>query len=88
MKKLYIAAAIFGAILTPIAHKAATIERGYKAYGGEILIIPLMVIIVMVFDETKDMLVEIKDVFKGMKNGRKKKGPPAQQGAKGHKQNY
>ncbi|AOY77226.1 hypothetical protein [Clostridium formicaceticum] len=72
MKKLYIAAAILGAILTPIAHKAATIERGYKAYGGEILIIPLMIIIVMVFDETKDMLVEIKDVFKGDEEWEKK----------------
>ena len=63
MRKLHLVAIIIGAILTPIAHKAATLERGYKAYGGEIFIIPLLMMMVMALDEGKGMLAEIKEIF-------------------------
>lgn len=63
MRKLYLIAIIIGAILTPIAHKAATLKRGYKAYGGEIFIIPLLMMMVMAMDEGKGMLAEIKEIF-------------------------
>lgn len=43
---MYIVAIAAGAVLTPAAIRAATLQRGYKAIGGEFLIIPLLALAV------------------------------------------
>lgn len=63
MKKLYGTAIALGAILTPIAHKIATANRGYDAIGGEIFIIPLLFMAVFSVDEAKSMTKEIKKIW-------------------------
>lgn len=64
MKNKYWIAFIIGAILTPIGHKIATADRGYRAIGGEILIIPLLMIIVLIADQVKERIKETNDYFK------------------------
>ena len=63
MKKLYVIAIILGAILTPMAHKAATSYRGYTAIGGEILLIPLFMLLILAADQAKEVMAEFKEVF-------------------------
>lgn len=64
MKDRYWIAFIIGLILTPFAHKAATAQRGYFAVGGEILIIPLLMILVLAADQVKEIINEINEVFR------------------------
>ncbi len=47
--KYYIACAI-SFILTPFAVSAAYNQRGYFAIGGEYLILPLMILVMNLFD--------------------------------------
>lgn len=64
MKDRYWIAFILGAILTPIGHKIATADRGYWAIGGEILIIPLLMIIVLAADQVRERIQETNEVFR------------------------
>lgn len=50
---VYIVAVAAGAILTPVAIRTAELQRGYKAIGGEYLIIPLLVLVVYTVQEVK-----------------------------------
>jgi len=50
-------------ILTRIAHRIATAERGYEAIGGEFLILPLLIVIAMEMNRVKYMIEEIREVF-------------------------
>lgn len=59
----YLVLAIIGAILTPIAHNAATAQRGYGAIGGEFLIVPLLMIMLLAIDEAKEAIVDMKEIF-------------------------
>lgn len=61
MKYLYLA--LIGSILTPLAHKLATAQRGYGAIGGEFLIIPLLMIIALAMDQVKEVISDVKEVF-------------------------
>lgn len=75
----YLLALIIGSILTSISHKVATIQRGYKALGGEFLIIPLLIIMMLsikqigeIAEETKKALgAENSSIFRigGTSNG-------------------
>jgi len=62
MKNRYFIAFILGLILMPLAHKYATIQRGYVAYGGEILLIPLFMIGVLAADQVKEVIRTFKDL--------------------------
>lgn len=62
MKYLYLA--LIGSILTPLAHKLATVQRGYGAIGGEFLIIPLILIAALAVEQVKEAIEEAKEVFK------------------------
>lgn len=64
MKRLYLIVAIIGVILTPIAHKVATAQRGYWAIGGEILIVPLFMLIVLAGDQVEEAITEFKEIFR------------------------
>lgn len=59
---MYIAVVAVGAVLTPAAIRTATLQRGYKAIGGEYLIIPLSILIVFFAQEVKQMLRELKKI--------------------------
>jgi len=59
---MYIVAIAAGAVLTPAAIRTATLQRGYKAIGGEYLIIPLAILIVFFVQEVKQMLRELKKI--------------------------
>lgn len=50
---LYIVAFGVGLMLTPMSIRAAYIQRGYFAIGGEYLIIPFMLLVTMLIDEIK-----------------------------------
>lgn len=63
MKK-YIAAVIIGAILTYWGHQAATLQRGYVAVGGEFLLIPLALMAVSAFDNSRELIEEFKELFR------------------------
>lgn len=71
MKRFYIIAAILGAILTPIAHKMVTVQRGYRAVGGEFLLIPLFMLIVLAKDQVKYGIEEFKEIFEEEEENRK-----------------
>ena len=47
----YWAVVVVTFIVQIIAVKAAYIERGYLAYGGEYLILPIMIVLILVVDE-------------------------------------
>lgn len=47
----YIAAATLGISLLPVASKAAYLQRGYQAYGGELLI-PILFILIVALAKT------------------------------------
>lgn len=60
----YILAALVGAFFTPMAVKAAYVARGYRAIGGEVLLIPLFVLLVKLVSLVKqlfEMLTECVD---------------------------
>lgn len=63
MRKRYIALIILGIILTEMAHKIATAQRGYDAIGGEIFMLPLLLFMGLAVDEGKVMIDEIKEIF-------------------------
>lgn len=63
MENLYLMAIILGAILTPKAHEIATAQRGYFAIGGEILIIPLLLLMTMIGIQIKERIDETNRVF-------------------------
>lgn len=63
MKK-YIAAVIIGAILTYWGHETATLQRGYVAVGGEFLLIPLALMVVSAFDNSRELIEELKELFR------------------------
>lgn len=50
---------VIGCILTKMAIKYAYIERGYRAYGGEWLILPVILIFVSF---VKDMISEVRRI--------------------------
>ncbi|EMT38193.1 hypothetical protein TthWC1_2280 [Thermoanaerobacter thermohydrosulfuricus WC1] len=56
---VYIIAVAAGAAITPAAIRTATLQRGYKAIGGEYLIIPLAVLIVYLVQEVKQTVTRI-----------------------------
>lgn len=60
MKKLYWVAGIIGIALMPVAHKMATNQRGYAAFGGELLIIPLFMLVALLVDQMREMVMVIK----------------------------
>lgn len=60
----YILAVLLGAFFTPMAVKAAYAARGYRAIGGEVLLIPLFVLMVKLVSLVKqlfEMLAECVD---------------------------
>lgn len=60
----YILAVLAGAFFTPMAVKAAYAARGYRAIGGEVLLIPLFVLLVKLVSLVKqlfEMLAECVD---------------------------
>jgi len=63
VKDKYLIELIAGALLTPLAHKLATAERGYRAFGGEILTIPLLLILVLAADQIGEIAKEISEIF-------------------------
>jgi F0F1-type ATP synthase assembly protein I len=70
MKKRYITLIIIGIILTEMAHKIATAQRGYDAIGGEIFMLPLLLFMGLAVDEGKAMIEEIKETFKEGDDGK------------------
>lgn len=62
MRKVYLLMIGIGIILMPIAHQIATNQRGYAATGGEILIIPLFLLIALLADQMKEMITVVKSM--------------------------
>lgn len=63
MKKRYLILTILGIMLTEMAHNFATAQRGYDAIGGEIFIIPLLLILGLAVGEGQAMVEEFKEIF-------------------------
>jgi hypothetical protein len=65
MKKVipYIIALVLGLLILPLAIKAAFLERGYSAAGGELLLPLLFVLLVAFGSEVKDIIKEFKEVW-------------------------
>ncbi|MDF2578380.1 MAG: hypothetical protein K0S74_1864 [Chlamydiales bacterium] len=59
----YIIALVLGLMILPFAIKAAFVERGYIAVGGEMLLPLLFVLIVAIKSEIKEVINEIKGVW-------------------------
>nr|WP_303243736.1 hypothetical protein [uncultured Cellulosilyticum sp.] len=55
MKKRYLIAMLVGVYLTPQLIVEAAIERGCFAIGGELLLIPLLLMIVGFFDSMREL---------------------------------
>lgn len=62
MKNKYFKALLIGMLITPTAHKIATSQRGYLAFGGEILIIPLLMLILLAIDQAKEVIRTFKEL--------------------------
>lgn len=62
MKNKYFRALLLGMLITPTAIKYAGEQRGYLAFGGEFLIIPLFLLLALMWDQAKDMIEEIKKI--------------------------
>ena len=60
--KRYIVATAIGLVLTRYAHQAATISRGYKAVGGEMFILPLILMAAYALSDYK-LIKELKQIF-------------------------
>ncbi len=52
---------VIGLILTIVSVKLAYIERGYLAYGGEWLILPLDLTVIQVVRNIKDAVKELSE---------------------------
>ena len=61
MKK-YIIAILIGLAIMPKAHEIATMQRGYVAYGGEILLVPLFIVLIVLWEQMKEMFEEFKNL--------------------------
>lgn len=57
---LYFIALGVGLMLTPMSIRAAYIQRGYFAIGGEYLVLPLALLVAGLINEVKTILHEIK----------------------------
>ncbi|MDF2889756.1 MAG: hypothetical protein K0R80_123 [Clostridia bacterium] len=55
----YIKAFVLGLLILPIAFKAASLERGYHAAGGELLIPFLFILIQALANEIKTFVKEV-----------------------------
>lgn len=60
---LYIVALVLGLLLLPLTIKAAFLERGYSAAGGELLLPLLFVLLVAFGSEVKAVIKEFKEVW-------------------------
>lgn len=61
---MYLMAVAAGAAITPAAIQIAETQRGYKAIGGEFLIIPLFTLAVYFIQGVKQTLMELKGGIK------------------------
>ena len=59
----YIVALVLGLLLLPLTIKAAFLERGYSAAGGELLLPFLFVLLVALTSEIKEVVNEIKGTW-------------------------
>ena len=62
LRKWYVIVA--GIALTALAVKQAYATRGYIAYGGEWLVLPLLMIITLMIEEAKRAIPEMLDLFR------------------------
>lgn len=62
--RAYVIAVTAGVAVTPAAIHTATLQRGYKAIGGEYLIIPLAILIVFFVQEVKQTIMELRGGIK------------------------
>lgn len=56
----YVVAIVLGLLITPSMVIKAEIQRGYRAVGGEILIVVVLLLIVLIEDTFKQMWLEYK----------------------------
>ena len=62
MKKLYWIAITVGIISIPFARELAIRQMGYAAIGGEFFIIPLLMLIVLLFQQMYELILAVKNM--------------------------
>lgn len=55
---------VIGILLTPIAMKIAYLERGYRAFGGELMIPLLLALIAALKSEIVGVINEVKEEWR------------------------